>query len=326
MQTIRIPNTDLSTSVLCMGSTGFGAEIDETTAFALLDVYTEAGGNFIDTAKIYNDWIPGETSRSEKIIGRWLKARASRERVTLASKGGHFHLQWPIVPRLSPQEILGDLHESLRNLQTDQIDLYWLHRDDPQRPVEEILGALHQAQHSGLIGFYGASNWTLERLLAAESAAKANGWDGFCAVQNMWNLAFLNEDGLEDPTIVAMDGPLWSYHYRNQFPAIPFSAQANGLFQKLAAGSEKDLPEGLHKMYGNKVNQQRLARILALQQQSGLSITQIVLGYLLSQPFPTIPIFSARTMEQLTDTLSAADTRLTQEQIEFLAPANERAA
>ncbi len=134
----------------------------------------------------------------------------------------------------------------------------------------------------------------------------------------MWSLAQINTGGIADPTIAVMDDALLAYHQSRQLAAIPFSAQANGLFQKLAAGGVETISPNLKRTYMNPVTEQRFTRLLQLHELTGMTLSQIVLGYLLSQPFPTIPVFSSRNLEQLGDTLSAADVHLTQDQAAFL--------
>ena len=155
-------------SVISLGTGGAGANYDRATAFAMLDAFFEEGGNFVDTAHVYNDWIPGERSRSEKLLGAWMKERRNRSGVLLATKGAHPDLAQMQVGRLSPAEIQADLEESLRFLQVETIDLYWLHRDDPTRPVEEIIDTLEAQVQAGKIRYFGCSNWRLERIQAAQ--------------------------------------------------------------------------------------------------------------------------------------------------------------
>jgi aryl-alcohol dehydrogenase-like predicted oxidoreductase len=137
-----IPGTNLSPSVICLGTAQIGSVIPEADAFRLLDTYYGLGGTFLDTAQVYADWLPGERSASEKTIGRWLKARGLRNHTVVSTKGGHPDLHAMEIPRLSPEHIVFDVERSLLNLQTDRIDLYWLHRDDPNRPVSEMLDIL----------------------------------------------------------------------------------------------------------------------------------------------------------------------------------------
>ena len=172
MRTVQISGADLAPSSLCLGTVEFGSTIDRDAAFALLDAYVAAGGNFVDTAKVYGDWTPGPPSPSEKIIGEWLKARKNRSRVILATKGGHYHLDAPQIKRLKPADIVSDLDASLQHLQTDVVDLYWLHRDDPARPVAEMVETLEAQVKAGKIRYYGASNWRVDRLSEAQEVAR----------------------------------------------------------------------------------------------------------------------------------------------------------
>jgi aryl-alcohol dehydrogenase-like predicted oxidoreductase len=318
MRITPIPNTDLSPSALCLGTGDFGGSTDRDTAFYLLDSFRDYGGSFLDTAKVYNDWIPGERSRSEKTIGAWLKQRGGRDQTIVATKGAHFDLATPHISRVTPEDITADIEASLQHLQTGWIDLYWLHRDDPTRPVSEILETLDRHAAAGKIRYYGCSNWRVERIREAQAYAASHHLTGFVAVQNYWNLAKINPSAISDPTIVLMDEALWQLHQQTHLAAIPFTSQANGLFQKMAAGGITSLSPHLQKLYLNPVTERRYQRLQVLRDQTGLSVTQIVLAYLLSQPFPTIPVFSTRRLAHLEEALTAADVRLSEDQLAFL--------
>jgi aryl-alcohol dehydrogenase-like predicted oxidoreductase len=313
-----IPGTDLKPSALCFGTSNMGTSIDREASFALLDAFLDRGGNFLDTASVYANWLTPERSVSEKTLGRWFKERATRQRVIVATKGGHPELSSMHVSRLSPQEIVHDLDASLRNLQTDVIDLYWLHRDDPSRPVQEIVDTLHDQVVAGKIRYYGCSNWRAPRIGAAQTYAARRGWQGFVGDQMLWNLAYLNPEAIADKTIVWMSDDLKRFHLDTGLAAIPFSSQANGLFQKMARGDGERLEAGPLSMYPRAENERRLRRIQDLSAETGLSITAIVLGYLLSQPFTTVPVVGCKTMAHLHDTLQGAGARLTPEQIAYL--------
>jgi aryl-alcohol dehydrogenase-like predicted oxidoreductase len=250
----------------------------------MLDAFFEQGGNFVDTAHVYNDWVPGERSRSEKMLGAWMKERRNRSGVLVATKGSHPDLAQMEVGRLSPAEIRADLEESLRFLQVETIDLYWLHRDDPTRPVEEIMEALETQARAGKIRYFGCSNWRLERIQAAQRCAATlrGGACGFAGVQNLWSLAKPNlaEIMRRDPTLVVMDDDLWQYHKQTGLAAIPYTSQANGLFQKMDAGGKAALPADLAEQYLSPETEGRYQRLKLLGQQTGLSTTQIGLGFL----------------------------------------------
>jgi aryl-alcohol dehydrogenase-like predicted oxidoreductase len=314
MRNITIPHTGLNPSVISLGCADFGGAIDRRDAFALLDAYAAQGGNFIDTASVYNDWIPGERSRSEKLIGEWLKQRSNREQMILATKGAHPDLASMHIPRLSPREIQQDVEASLRHLGVERIDLFYLHRDDPSHPVEEILTTLHGLVQAGKLGAYACSNWSLARLRAAQESAAHLRMPGFAAVQNLWSLAHVETRALTDPTLVVMNEALWDYHRQTNLAAVPFSSQANGLFHKLAAGQEERIRPNQAAQMLNPTTRRRFERLQALQAATGWSVTQIVLGYLMGQPFPTIPVIGPHSLAQLADSLTAAEIQLTPDQ------------
>jgi aryl-alcohol dehydrogenase-like predicted oxidoreductase len=280
----------------------------------LLDSFIEQGGNFLDTAKIYADWLPGERSISEKTLGAWMHQRGNRHQVIVATKGAHPDLAAMHIPRLSPGEIVADLEASLQHLGADMIDLYWLHRDDPARPVEEIIDTLNSQVIAGKIRYFGCSNWRAGRIQAAQAYAKAHGLMGFAGNQMLWSLAHIDMDANPDKTLVNMDAESFEYHKSSGLAAIPYSSQAGGLFNKMARGSGTSGGG----MYPIVENEARFKHIQKLSDETGLSITQIVLGYMLSQPFAVIPIVGCHTLTQLKDSLSAAEVCLLPSQVAFL--------
>jgi aryl-alcohol dehydrogenase (NADP+) len=144
----RLGSSDLDVFPLCLGGNVFGWTADEADSFAVLDGYLGAGGNFIDTADTYSSFAPGNRGgESEAIIGRWQAARGVRERIVIATKVG----SWEEHPGLSPTTIRAAIEDSLGRLQTDYVDLYYAHRDDPQTPLEQSLGAFDELVREGLL-------------------------------------------------------------------------------------------------------------------------------------------------------------------------------
>jgi aryl-alcohol dehydrogenase-like predicted oxidoreductase len=321
MRYAPIPHTDLLPAVIALGTNRFGTAIAARDAFALLDAYVDLGGNFIDTAHIYADWLPGAThSASEKTIGAWLRARGRRDRLVLATKGAHPELATPHISRLSPAEIGADVRESLEFLQTDHVDLYWLHRDDPAVPVADILGALEELVHAGLIRYYGCSNWRPPRIRSALDHAVAGGLTGFVANQPQWSLAAPNRAALSDPErLVVLDAEGLELHRETGLALVPWSSQGQGIFDKLARLGVEGLNEKDRLAYVNDVNLRRLARVQALSEEQGASISAIALSYLTSQPFPTYPIVGCRTTSQLAESVQAVEVTLTTAELAFLA-------
>lgn len=204
MKYIQLNNTDLNVSRICLGTAGFGDKLDHEKSFKVLDTFVQAGGNFIDTANVYCKWLEGHGNCSEQIIGRWLKARGARGKVIVATKGAHYSFENPGRSRVNREDIRADLDESLRTLGTEVIDFYWLHRDDPEKPVEEIVDILEEMQKEGRIRYFGFSNYRTDRLKALEQCLKERKKSGVTAVSNQWSLAGINPGGNTnpDPTLV----------------------------------------------------------------------------------------------------------------------------
>lgn len=318
MRSIRLPNTNLDVSSLCLGTSEFGSKVERATAFELLDAFVDAGGTFIDTANVYGDWVPGTKSSSEKVIGAWLSARGNWDRVVLATKGAHPLLSSMDVPRCAPHEIVHDIEQSLGHLQTDVIDLFWMHRDDLARPTGEIIETLAEQVKAGKIRYYGCSNWRVERIAAANAYAAAHGLSGFVADQMLWNAARIDNAALPDKTMVAMDDALYRYHEETGLAAIPFSSQANGLLHKIAAGKSDTIRASHNVIYPPVANQRRALAVQTLAEELGVSFTAVVLGYLQSQPFVTVPIIGARTLPHLHDSLAGDGVWLEEEQRDLI--------
>ncbi|MDB5084226.1 MAG: aldo/keto reductase [Bacilli bacterium] len=311
----QIPGSDLTCSSICLGTGSFGTAIDEASSWKLLDTFVEAGGNFIDTANVYGDWVPGVKSASEKTIGKWLKLRGNRDNLLVATKGAHPELSNMHISRISKADIVHDLDASLTHLGTDVIDLYWLHRDDQAHPVGDILETLNEQVTAGKIRYFGCSNWTSSRIREALNYASKHGLQGFVGNQMMWSLARVNPTGVGDSTLVMMDEELEALHTHTGLAAIPYSSQANGFFNKMHNGN---LNERFQKKFLSEENNNRYARVKKLAEELSLSITELVLGYLMSQPFITIPIIGCKTIDQLKDSLQAADLQLDQSQVNYL--------
>ena len=163
-------NTDLKVSSASLGTDVYGTVLNKAQSYELLDTYTDLGGNIIDTALVYANWIPGEKSLSEKLIGSWMEERKNRHEIIISTKGAHPEIM--TISRLSREEILGDIDKSLKHLKTDYIDIYWLHRDDKNLPVGPIMETLGEIVKSGKARYIGMSNWTYRRIDEANKYAR----------------------------------------------------------------------------------------------------------------------------------------------------------
>ncbi|MDD4796851.1 MAG: aldo/keto reductase [Eubacteriales bacterium] len=304
MQRMLLGKTGLEVARVGLGTAGYGAGMESQDAHAQMDFYVAQGGNFIDTARCYNDWIPGERSRSEKIIGQWLRSRGGRQHVVLVTKGGHPPFTDLHASRLSPQEVDADLDGSLRDLGTDYIDLYFLHRDDVRRPVDEILEHLEEKVRQGKIRHYGASNWTLARLRQADAYAARHGLQGFAVNQLGWSLAQRSPDAPGDDTLVYMDAPLFDYHTRTGMAAMAFSSQGKGYFPRAAGGGVTGEDA---TVFDTPRNRRVLQVLQDISRQTGIAIATLVVHHIIASPFPAVPLVSSRSNQRLLAALAAGD-------------------
>lgn len=314
----NIEKTELQVSTICMGGVTVINEHDKDYCFDLLDKYIELGGNFIDTANIYGKWLSQKKNTSELNIGAWIKERKNRHKLIIGTKGGHPHIETMSVSRLSKEEVARDLDESLKALETDYIDIYWLHRDDENLAVSYIIEYLNEFIEEGKIRYFGLSNWKLNRIREALDYANQRQIRGPIANQMMWSLATINKDNLSDKTLVCMDDETFNLHKNRNIPAIPYSSQANGFFEKLKQHGSGITNEKVKAIYHNDENLKRYRRVIKLASELNRSITEISLGYLISQTFTTVPIIGSRTIEQLESSLKAGDMCLSEEMIRFL--------
>lgn len=310
-----LPDTDLIVSQLVIGSTDAGTSIAEADMFAMLDAYFEAGGSFLDTAHVYAVWHPNGAGASEHTLGRWIKARGTRDKVTLATKGAHPLLDSMHTPRMSRAEIESDLDESLTRLGVEVIDLYWLHRDAVNVPVAEIVDTMDGFVRTGKIRYWGVSNWTTERIQAAMAYARSAGKAGLVANQPLGSLAKPNMHAMSDDTLTALDDPMLAFHRSSGLPAVLYTSQAKGYFTKRA---ENRLKPSDHERYDNPTNDRRFERVQELARRRDVSLTAVALAYLTSQSFPCMAIIGSHTLAQLRDSLLNADLTLTSEEIAYL--------
>ncbi len=332
MKKIKLSRTDLVVSNICLGGGNFGEKLTKEMVFQVLDTFTAAGGNFIDTANVYCRWVPGLANVSEEIIGEWLKLRKAKNDVVIATKGAHYDFKAPQIPRVTKEDIHHDLDESMRTLGLDHIDLYWLHRDDKNKPMEEIVEWMEELVKSGKIRYYGASNFCKERMEKAYDYAKEHKLQGFSAVSNQWSAASLNiYNHLErDATMELTDEAFYEWHKNTRMPLIPYTSTANGFFEKLYQTNtevregtlitpvdELRLSDKLKKEYLNNRNLKLYEKFLAFHKKTGASLFAISVAYLLNQPFDVIPIGSVTKLEQLNGLLEASELKVENELFEL---------
>lgn len=287
-----------SVARIALGTAPFGAGVDRDTAFAVMDAYYEQGGNLLDTARIYAGGV------SEQVVGEWIRERGVREHVYVSTKGAHPDFaDW--LPRINERELKKDLEESLRALCCDCVDVYYLHRDDVEMPVSEIMPLLHRFVTAGKVRFLGASNWTVQRIDEANRFACENGLTPFSYSQILWNHAQVNKEGVPDQTLVVMDETEHEGYRRNGLPVMAYTSQAQGLFSLIANGGFATLSPTMRATYDNETTRQRAEQVLAISRDTGLSPTAVALGRLLQDEVTALPIIGTSRVERVTESLQA---------------------
>jgi aryl-alcohol dehydrogenase-like predicted oxidoreductase len=290
----------------------------EKEAFRLMDIYQDAGGNCLDTARVYASWLPGGDGASEVTIGKWLKTRGCRNKTILSTKGGHPSFSSMNCGRLSRKEIEGDLDESLKALGVDYIDIYWLHRDDVSRPVEDIAETMTALIKKGKIRAAGCSNWRSDRIEELNEFAAKNDMEPFAASQIQWSLAASTPEDYNDSTLVCMDEKEYNWYLEKQFPVFAFSSQAKGFFTKLAKQGLEGLSQKAYSRFATSENLSRFERVKKYADERGLTVSAVALGYITENRFPAFAIIGPSSSEQLEDSLTAADVSIPHEIIDWL--------
>lgn len=311
--------TDLNVSAVCLGTGKYGDVVSEREALDLLWRYAENGGNFIDTANVYGKWCEIPDNYSEKILGKFLREYPNKNQLIISTKGGHPPIHNKTESRLSEQEVRKDLEESLRTLGKETIDIYWLHRDDPTIPVERLIEMLETFKREGKIRYYGCSNWTEDRIRAAQSYAKKEQVRGFIAVQNRWSLARVEQKNLADSTLQVVDQRF--YHFLKEsdqnLTQVSFSAMGHGVFTKWKQNCV--LPLKIEREYQSGINKKRLQAVTELAQTLDCSIASLVLAWQINKSVVhAIPIAMPTKRDQLEDLFHAGEMSLTAQQVEKL--------
>ncbi len=315
MEYAQLPGIKKPLSRLVMG-TDMVTPWEEAAAFRLLDAVYEQGARVFDTAHVYGN------GANERRVGRWLRARARRDEVVLLAKGAHHDDEGQ---RVTPADIRADIQDSLARFQTDHLDLYLLHRDDPSQPVGPIVECLHEQAEAGIIGAYGGSNWTTARLQAANEHAAAQALRPFVASSPNFSLA--DQFAEPWPGCVSLSGAARARDlawYREAGMALfAWSSLAGGFFsgRLWRANAAEQRGEALARclrVYGHESNWQRQERARELGAAKGLSLPQTALAYVLSQECAVFPLVGCQSAAEFAECRAALSVRLTREECRWL--------
>ncbi|HEY4276889.1 MAG TPA: aldo/keto reductase [Conexibacter sp.] len=314
----NFPWTGLDLFPLALGGNVFGWTSDEAQSFAVLDAFAAAGGNHVDTADVYARWVEGNSGgESEEILGKWMQARGNREQVFVATKGGR-------LGRSTAANIARFAEDSLRRLQTDYIDLYYAHNDDPDVPLEEQLGALDALVKAGKARAIAASNFTPQRLREALEISAREGFASFVALQPYYNLLERAHTG---PGQIPFEGELQQLCVEREIAVFPYYSLAMGFlagkYRPDGAAVDSARSGGASAYLDSLRGPAVLAVLDEIAAAHKTSVAAVALAWLLAQPSIGAPIASARTPEQLAELLPAATLSVSDDELAQLTRASE---
>jgi len=306
MEMRKLGRTGLPVASLCFGGNVFGWTADEQRSAAVLDAYFDGGGNFIDTADTYS------VGESESILGRWMRERKNRSRVILATKVGSRMGDNPAMQGLSRRYIMEEVEASLKRLQTDYIDLYQAHRDDPNTPLDETMDAFHDLVRQGKVRSIGASNYSAARLREALQISEQRGYVRYECLQPPYNLV----------NRTVYEGELEALCLEQKLGVITYSSLASGFLSgKYRLGKEvssSPRAKGVQERYMNEKDFKILEQLDRVAAAHSATVAQVALAWILARPGITSAIASATSMEQLRELLGAIDLKLTEGDMETL--------
>jgi aryl-alcohol dehydrogenase-like predicted oxidoreductase len=293
---IKIPATTLDVYPLCLGGNVFGWSANESQSQAVLDAFDSLGGNFIDTADVYSEWVDGNKGgESETIIGNWMKSRGNRHQFVIATKVSQLSTR----AGLRPENIIAACNDSLQRLQTDHIDLYYSHFDDQDVPIAETLGAYQTLIKEGKIRYIGASKYSAARLQEALDIAAKENLPKYICLQDQYNLVEKNPFESEQQAVLKA----------NAISALPFFGLARGfLTGKYRPGvTVESIRAAGVANYQNDKGYALIAELEKIAKVHNSSISAVALAWLRSNPQVSTPIASARTVEQLHEIMQVVE-------------------
>jgi aryl-alcohol dehydrogenase-like predicted oxidoreductase len=311
MQFRSLGRSGLRVAPLCLGGNVFGWTATEAASFKVLDALVAAGLNFIDTADTYSTWVPGHHGgESETVIGNWLKQSARRKDVVIATKVGMEMA--PNRKGLSAAHIARSAEESLRRLQTDYIDLYFSHRDDPSVPFEETFGAYQKLIEQGKVRAIGASNYSAARFAEALKVSREHGLPRYEVLEPLYNLyARTDYESALEPLCL-----------KQQVGVVSYFALASGFlsgkYRKPEDAAKSARGKGVVDKYLNERGLRILAALDDVARRYSASPASVALAWQIARPSITAPIASATTVDQLNELVAATQLKLDEAAVEQL--------
>jgi len=308
MEKVKLGQSDVEVSALCLGTDSIGSKIDKETSFTLMDLYREKGGNFIDTANFYASWVPGcEGGESESTIGSWLAERGNRDRMVIASKVA---FDYPgCEGGLSAAEIERECEKSLKRLRTDRIDLYYAHRDDFDTPLDETMAAFDRLIKAGKIRAIGASNLNVWRIAEANCVSRANGLAQYDVVEQR-HTYLRPRHGADFGPQICINDDLKDFAGRKGISLIAYSILLRGAYTR----DDRPIPP----QYGGPDSEKRIAALRHVAEELGATPNQVIIAWMRQSAPPILPIIAGSKPEQLQENIEALNVNLSHEQMTVL--------
>lgn len=311
----EVPGVGQPVSRVAQGTMMIGTK-DLEGSFRLLDAVLEQGCNAFDTAHVYGG------GDCERAFGRWVKDRGVREKVVILAKGAHHNQD---RRRVTPYDIAADLHDSLARMQVDYVDLYVLHRDDPSAPIGPIVEALNEQARAGLVRTFGGSNWTHERIEAANRYAVDHGLIPFAVSSPNFSLADQVREPWDECCTISgpKNGAAREYYRDTQIPLFTWSSLAGGFLSGRYTRDNLDqFTDYMGKLaitcYASEDNFRRLDRVRDLAEKRRVEVPQLALAWVLNQPLNIFALVGARTPDEFHANAQALAITLTPAELAYL--------
>lgn len=313
MRKLKLGASPVEVSELCFGTDLIGSRIDRDTSFQLLDLFFEHGGTFIDTGNIYACWLPGcSGGESESTIGAWMKERRNRDSLAIATKIG---FDYPgCEGRLTAAEIARECDKSLRRLQTDRIDVYYAHRDDPETALEETMDAFHRLVKAGKVRALAASNLRVWRIAEANTLAQMRGWPSYVAIEQR-HTYFRPRHGVSFGPQLAVNDDVKEYCRARNVTLIGYSILAQGAYTR----EDRPVPA----QYAGADADERLEVLKSVAAETGATPNQVIIAWMMRSSPMVLPIIAGSRPEQVRENLAALNVDLTDEQVTRLTTAGD---
>ena len=307
---------------ILLGTGKFGGVIEDGRCFEMMDLFYELGGRAIDTGHCYGMFYPGGGRQplAERVIGKYLKQRIRSDYI-VCTKGGYMDLDTG-DSRISEKCLRADLEASLRELQTDYIDIYYLHRDDVNRPVSEIVPIMNSFIKEGKIREAGASNWSHERVREANDFALANGYKPIKYVQNLYNLGVYSSWPQNDRTMrITTEKDRQAFRSWREVQFVAYSAQGYGVFSKADPSDMsgyRNIMDETYPFFDAATVRERAKRVRSLADRYGVLPSVIALSYVLSDPMAPAAVIGCTKISQMKEAMGAMALHLSEEELAYL--------